>query len=126
MCELHVLTFIPQYNCIEIFYREKSILATSEQFFTQIMTNINSTSVKTRKMMGEYLIYYDDVLIGGLYDNQLLVKMTTQSRKIATNYPSVRPYPGAKPMIKVDVNSTNEALLSIFEVIADDLKTNKH
>jgi len=26
----------------------------------------------------------------------------------------------------VDVNITNEALLSIFEVIADDLKTNKH
>ena len=126
MCGLHVLTFTPQYNCIEIFYREKSILATSEQFFNQIMTNINSTSVKTRKMMGEYLIYYDDVLIGGLYDNQLLIKMTTQSRKIATNYPSVRPYPGAKPMIKVDVNITNEALLSIFEVIADDLKTNKH
>lgn len=42
---------------------------------------MNSNAVKTRKTMGEYIIYYDSVVIGGLYDNRLLVKATKSAQQ---------------------------------------------
>ena len=34
-----------------------------------------------KPMMGEYLLYYDGVLFGGIYDDRLLVKITSNNKK---------------------------------------------
>ena len=55
-----------------------------------------------RKMMGEYLLYLDGTLFGGVYDGRLLLKNTPAGRAILPNAELQLPYLGAKPMIYVD------------------------
>ena len=47
-------------------------------------------------MMGEYLLYYNGVVFGGTYDNNLLVKIVNGNEKY--NIQKQMPYKGAKPM----------------------------
>ena len=57
-------------------------------------------AVTNRKMMGEYLLYSDGVLFGGIYDDRLLLKDTPAARAA---FPEEQvPYEGAKPMLLVD------------------------
>ena len=53
-------------------------------------------NIRDRQMMGEYLLYYNDVLFGGIYDNRLLVKIVEENKKY--NLPLALPYENAKPM----------------------------
>lgn len=55
-------------------------MATKKDVHDLFLNHVNSNAVKTRKMIGEYIIYYDSVVIGGLYDNRLLVKATKSAR----------------------------------------------
>ncbi|CXT07800.1 tfoX N-terminal domain protein [Staphylococcus aureus] len=56
-------------------------MATKKDVHDLFLNHVNSNAVKTRKMMGEYIIYYDGVVIGGLYDNRLLVKATKSAQQ---------------------------------------------
>ena len=53
-------------------------------------------NIKDRQMMGEYLLYYNEVLFGGIYDNRLLVKIVEENKKY--NLSLALPYENAKPM----------------------------
>lgn len=53
-----------------------------------------------RKMMGEYLLYKDGKLFGGIYDNRLLLKITKASARIE-EWPSAFPYDGGTEMVMV-------------------------
>jgi TfoX/Sxy family transcriptional regulator of competence genes len=53
----------------------------------------------SRKMMGEYLLYMDGKLFGGIYDDRLLLKITKASASILRDYPSDFPYEGGGEMI---------------------------
>ena len=52
-----------------------------------------------RKMMGEYLLYYDGRLFGGIYDNRLLLKITKASAIMLKFHDSAFPYEGGGEMI---------------------------
>ncbi|MDO4503423.1 MAG: TfoX/Sxy family protein [Coriobacteriia bacterium] len=53
-----------------------------------------------RKMMGEYLLYSEGILFGGIYDDRLFLKDVPASRQA---FPTEQiPYDGAKPMLLVD------------------------
>ena len=56
-------------------------MATEKDINDLFLNHVNSNAIKTRKMMGEYIIYYDGVVIGGLYDNRLLVKATKSAQQ---------------------------------------------
>jgi TfoX/Sxy family transcriptional regulator of competence genes len=57
-------------------------------------------AVTCKKMMGEYLLYGEGVLFGGIYDDRLLLKDTPASRAA---FPEEQtPYEGARPMLLVD------------------------
>ena len=51
------------------------------------------------KMMGEYLLYKDGRLFGGIYDNRLLLKITKASANMLKDYDSDFPYEGGGEMI---------------------------
>ncbi len=55
--------------------------------------------ITTRKMMGEYLLYKDGVLFGGIYDNRLMLKITRASAGLLADYPAAFPYDGGGEMI---------------------------
>ncbi len=55
--------------------------------------------VTHRKMMGEYLLYRDGVLFGGIYDDRLLLKITKSSAAALRDCPAAFPYEGGGEMI---------------------------
>ena len=55
--------------------------------------------VTHRKMMGEYLLYRDGVLFGGIYDDRLLLKITKASASTLRDCPAAFPYEGGGEMI---------------------------
>ena len=74
--------------------------------------------VRARAMMGEYILYYRDRVIGGIYDDRLLVKSTPGYMPSATEE---LPYPGAKPMLLVDNVDDRAYLCGLFDAMVDDL-----
>ena len=67
-----------------------------------------------KKMMGEYLLYQGDVLFGGIYDNRFLLKDKPALRELGLK--EQIPYPGAKPMLLVDIEDA-EAVAGLVRSI---------
>ena len=63
-------------------------------------------------MMGEYLLYYNGTLFGGIYDDRLLIKIVESNKKY--NMQETMPYNGAKPMYLVDDVDNKETLKEII------------
>ena len=74
-----------------------------------------------RAMMGEYVLYYGGKVVGGVYDNRLLVKPTPLAKKRMPNAPMELPYDGAKEMLLVEDMEDKDYLQSLFAGIAEEL-----
>ena len=57
--------------------------------------------VTTRKMMGEYILYADGKVFGGIYDDRMLVKPVAAALAMLPNAKKQLPYDGAKPMLRI-------------------------
>lgn len=55
-----------------------------------------------RAMMGEYIIYYNGRIVGGIYDDRLLVKPTKAARSMMPEAAGELPYEGAREMLLVE------------------------
>ncbi len=77
-------------------------------------------NVDCRPMMGEFLLYYNEVLFGGVYDNRLLVKITKTNKKYALC--ENLPYEKAKPMFLVEDLEDKEYLRDIIIETCKGLK----
>ena len=75
--------------------------------------------------MGEFIIYYRGKIIGGIYDDKLLVKPV----KSAISYMPIAPYKlsyeGAKAMLLVDEVDNKEFLTGLFHAMYDELPVSK-
>ena len=74
-------------------------------------------NITYKPMMGEYLLYYNKILFGGIYDDRLLVKKTDNNEKY--NMQESIPYEGAKSMYLID-NIDNEEQLK--DIVLDTCK----
>ena len=68
-------------------------------------------NITYKQMIGEYLLYYNDVLFGGIYDDRLLVKISDNNKKYKMQ--ESIPYEGAKSMYLVDEVDNPELLKDI-------------
>ena len=75
-------------------------------------------NITYKSMMGEYFLYYKEILFGGIYDNRLLVKIVDTNKKYNMN--EQIPYENAKPMYLVD-DVDNKALLK--EIVIETCKS---
>ena len=75
--------------------------------------------VTCRPMMGEFLLYVDGVLFGGIYDDRLLVKITPGNGEFGMS--EALPYEGAKKMYLVDEVDDKERLKKIVEGAINNL-----
>lgn len=64
-----------------------------------------------RPMMGEYLLYNDGQLFGGIYDDRLLIKITQENKKFKLK--EEIPYKGAKPMYMIENLDDTELIREI-------------
>ena len=74
-----------------------------------------------RAMMGEYILYYRGKVVGGIYDDRLLVKPTKSARALMPQAALELPYEGAKAMLLIDEVDDSAALASLFNALYDDL-----
>ena len=98
-------------------------MASSKEYVNFILEQCDGLS--TRAMMGEYVLYYGGKVIGGVYDNRLLVKPTPSAKKMLPNAPMELPYEGAKEMLLVENMEDKAFLQSLFTVIAEELPVPK-
>ena len=79
-------------------------------FVLEQLSLLEKVSYKT--MMGEYLLYYNGLLFGGIYDDRLLIKIVNTNKNY--NMKESIPYDGAKPMYLVDDIENKELLKTII------------
>ena len=96
-------------------------MATTKDYRDFILEQLNLLdSITCKSMMGEYLLYYNGILFGGIYDDRLLVKKVENNKKY--NMKESIPYDGAKPMYLVDDIDNKEKLKEIILGTCKDLK----
>ena len=76
-------------------------------------------------MMGEFIIYYKGKIIGGIYDDRLLVKPVQSAINYMPNAVYELPYDGAKEMLLIDDVDNKEFLIGLFDAMYDDLPAPK-
>ena len=87
-------------------------MATSKEYKEFILEQLSLLdNIACRAMMGEFLLYYNDILFGGIYDNRLLVKIADTNKKY--NLEKQLPYEGAKPMYLIEDIDNKELLKEI-------------
>lgn len=97
-------------------------MASSKEYLNFILDQLSELKdISFRQMMGEYIIYYQGKVIGGIYDNRFLVKPTKSSIKMMPNAEYQLPYTGAKEMIMVDNIKNKQFLKKLFETMVDEL-----
>ena len=84
-------------------------------YILELLKDIDGISYK--KMMGEYILYKDNIIFGGIYDNRFLIKKTKSVENLGLK--EQIPYPSAKPMLLVDSEDSDELEELILKVYQD-------
>ena len=96
-------------------------MATTIDYRDFILEQLNLLdNITCKSMMGEYLLYYNGILFGGIYDYRLLVKIVDSNKKY--NMQESIPYESAKPMYLVDDVDNQELLRDIILDTCKDIK----
>lgn len=93
------------------------------EFILEQLSNLDG--ITYRAMMGEYIIYYQSKIVGGIYDDRLLVKPVKSAVALMPNATYELPYEGAKEMLLVDDVDNKEFLSRLFNAMHDELPTSK-
>lgn len=95
-------------------------MATTKEYRNFILDKLSLLdNIKCKSMMGEFLLYYNGVLFGGIYDDRLLVKIVDSNKKYGMS--ESIPYEGAKRMYLVDDVDSEEILRNIVLDTCKDL-----
>ena len=101
-------------------------MASSKEYLAYILEQLSGLQgLRCRPMMGEYLLYYRDRVIGGVYDDRFLVKITPSSLRLMPRAEREIPYPGGKEMLLVDNPEDREFLSRLFEEMDEELPAPK-
>ena len=96
-------------------------MASTKEYRDYVLEELNLLdNITCKPMMGEYLLYYNGTLFGGIYDDRLLVKKVESNKKY--NMLESIPYESAKPMYLVDDIDNQELLKDIVIDTSKDLK----
>lgn len=100
-------------------------MATSKEYLSFVLDQLSALpEISSRAMMGEYVLYYRGKVIGGIYDDRLLLKQTKAASEIVPDAEREIPYEGAKEMLLVDVDD-KELLIRLIEAMYPELPEQK-
>ena len=94
-------------------------MASTKEYLDFVLGQLNGIDIAYKKMMGEYLLYKDGILFGGIYDDILLIKPTEKAKELLPNAEYAIPYDGAKPMIFCDFVDDSEQLTDFIKKLTD-------
>lgn len=93
-------------------------MASSKDYLEYVLELLRDVeSVTYKKMMGEYMLYKEDILFGGVYDNRFLIKKTKSLEN--SGLKEQIPYPSAKLMLLIDSEDPDEIKRLVLLAIND-------
>lgn len=101
-------------------------MASTKAYLDYILEQLSELEEITyRAMMGEYIIYYRGKVVGGIYDDRLLVKPVKSALSIMPTATYELPYEGAKEMLLVEEVDNKRFLTELFQVMYEELPETK-
>ena len=101
-------------------------MASSKEYLEFVLEQLSGLDDSThRAMMGEYIIYYQGKIIGGIYDDRFLVKPTKSAKELMPDAPYELPYEGAKEMLLVEDIDNKEFLIELLGAMLPELPAPK-
>ena len=101
-------------------------MASSKEYMEFILGQLSGLSeLSIRAMMGEYIIYYRGKVVGGIYDDRLLVKPVASAAAYLKTVLYELPYEGGRKMLLVDDVDSREYLEGLLAAMYDDLSEPK-
>ncbi len=95
-------------------------MATNNEYLLYVLELLREVKgITYKKMMGEYILYKDGIIFGGIYDNRFLIKKSKSL--LSYNLKEAIPYPCAKPMYIVDSEDPEE-INDLIRLVISDLK----
>ena len=101
-------------------------MASSQNYLHYVLEQLSELDdISYRAMMGEFILYYRGKIVGGIYDDRLLVKPVKSAAAYMRNPSYESPYDGAKEMLMVDDVDDKEYLTGLFNAMYDELPAPK-
>ncbi len=100
-------------------------MASTKDYLEFILEQLSSLNeISYRPMMGEYIIYYQKKVVGGIYDDRFLIKPTKSALKLLNELgielSADIPYEGAKEMLVADADNC-ELCCKLVAAVAEDI-----
>ncbi len=101
-------------------------MASSKEYLDFILEQLSGLEdISYRAMMGEYILYYRGRIVGGIYDDRLLVKPVKSAVFLMPTSRYELPYEGAKEMLLVNNVEDREFLAKLFNNMYRELPAPK-
>lgn len=85
------------------------------EYVLELLREVNGITYK--KMMGEYILYKDGIIFGGIYDDRFLVKKVKSLED--KGFVEKIPYPSAKAMYLLDSEDPDEIKDIVLKIIKE-------
>ena len=96
-------------------------MASTKEYLEYVLEQLRDLEdISWRPMMGEYVLYYNGKVVGGIYDDRFLLKPTASALKIVPRPAYSLPYEGAKEMLAADIDD-RMLMEKLIPAIAEDL-----
>ena len=97
-------------------------MASSKGYLDFILEQLSGLNgITSKQMMGEYILYMNGKIFGGIYDDRFLVKPTKSAAAMMPDADRELPYEGAKEMLLVDNVDNREFLTELVTAMYDEL-----
>ena len=101
-------------------------MSSSKEYLDFILDQLSEIDgISCKQMMGEYILYLNGRIIGGIYDDRFLVKPTKSARAMMPDADMELPYEGAKEMLLVDNVDSRDFLAQLLTAMYDELPAPK-
>ncbi|MBQ3919397.1 MAG: TfoX/Sxy family protein [Oscillospiraceae bacterium] len=101
-------------------------MASKKEYLDYVLEQLSPLDgISVRPMMGEYILYYNGKIFGGIYDDRLLVKPVKSARAMMPDASLSLPYEGAKDMLLVEDIDDREFLCSLVQAMEGELDAPK-
>jgi len=97
-------------------------MASSKDYLKFILGQLSELEdISYKAMMGEFILFYRGKIVGGIYDDRLLVKPVKSAVSYMSDAKYELPYDGAKEMLLVDDVDNRAYLSGLFGAMYDEL-----
>ena len=99
-------------------------MASSKEYLNYVLEQLTEVEgITARPMMGEYVLYCQGKVVGGMYDDRLLLKPAPTAlrllREAGLEIQMEQPYNGAKQMLLADTDH-RELLCRMVQAVGDE------